>query len=230
MGCDIHVTVQKRVDGRWVDGQEWADESGYPEPKGGELFGQRNYALFTILANVRGEIGNPLAAGRGLPSEISRQMADFHDGNHSTTHFTVAEVMAYDWQQELPRSGWVDPVEFARFVTDGHPESWSGGVGGGDVVHIEADRMRELIISTNPGRANGGSKEYPFHDIRYHWDDRVKFWLSELRLAARGSPYCHVHWNRPFWTQGGDLFAEGLPRAWALGAPEDVRFVISFDN
>lgn len=227
MGCDIHVTVQKRVNGAWVDGQDWTNESGWPRPAGGELFGDRNYALFAILANVRGEVENPLAAGRGLPSEISQQMAEFHEGNHSATHFTVAEVMAYDWQQELPRSGWVDPAEFGRWKTRGHPENWRGSVGGGGVRHIGAEEMERVIRASAPEK----SVTYPFHHIIWaSRDEDTRGWLGRIEALVGGSPYCHVFWNRPFWTQGGDLFAEGLPRAWALGTPEDVRFVISFDN
>ncbi len=227
MGCDIHVSVQKRVNGEWVDAQEWDETDGYVQVKGGELFGGRNYALFTLLANVRGEIANPLAANRGLPDGLSAEATAFHEDNHGATYFTVAEVMAYDWQQELPRSGWVHPSEFGCFKTQGRPDSWCGMVGGGRVVHIDADRMAEIIQATAPD----ASKPYAFRHIQ--WAARNADgheWLENIERAAGGSPYCYVEWTRPAWAQGGDLFSDGIPRTWAMGAPEDVRFIVSFDN
>jgi len=58
MGCDIHVHVEYKADGKWYH---------YNHPNVG-----RNYELFAKMAGVRdqGNIG-PIVQPRGLPDDVS---------------------------------------------------------------------------------------------------------------------------------------------------------------
>ncbi len=77
MGCDIHVHVEIKnpVTGKW---------DHYSNPVVG-----RNYRLFAMLAGVRGEPADgdlPIAAGRGIPSDINwiteKDLKMWQDGSH----------------------------------------------------------------------------------------------------------------------------------------------------
>ena len=112
MGCDIHIILEKKHNGKWVGvcdysgargkGQEVSIETaddGYKriEPKYVSwLASNRNYRLFAELAGVRGETNTTMEA-RGLPkdaSDLTRMLADgWGDDGHSQTYMSVDEYM-----------------------------------------------------------------------------------------------------------------------------------------
>lgn len=57
MGCDIHVHVEIKRDGRWLHLNE--------------VQVQRNYHLFGKMAGVRDEDAKPIAPPRGVPDDMS---------------------------------------------------------------------------------------------------------------------------------------------------------------
>lgn len=229
MGCDIHTSVQIRRDGQWQDAQDWHAPYGYPKPEGGEFIKQRNYSLFGILAGVRREVPAALAAGRGLPEGLSDAAAEFHEGNHSATHFTLAEVLAYDWTQIMSFKGWVDPFEWAKWRDQGKPRGWSGSVGGGSVRHLPREafeaawvRLRDEAGYPEVRHASAHLRPLSGHEHA----DLARF----IELLGGGSPFTEVEWEEPYWAVAGDLFSSAVPRALALAAPDNVRFVVSFDS
>lgn len=109
MGCDIHSYAEVRRNGRWepVSGQQFSD--------GDEPFGWRNYGMFGFLADVRNYSYVPvIAERRGIPGDVSAEVLDdYHwwTGNaHSATWLTLAELLAYDydqtfWDRRVTRNG-----------------------------------------------------------------------------------------------------------------------------
>lgn len=92
MGCDIHWFVERqRDDGTW----EIRPEADYND---------RNYDLFTALANVRNynERVTPIAEPRGLPDDVSPEVradSDAWDSDgHSHSWHTLEALLAYDWE------------------------------------------------------------------------------------------------------------------------------------
>jgi hypothetical protein len=66
MGCDIHMVLEKRINGKWVTTQTFdAIESwnGFASP----IARNRNYERFARLAGVRGDGPEP----RGIPDDLS---------------------------------------------------------------------------------------------------------------------------------------------------------------
>lgn len=80
MGCDIHMHVEIRLDGKW---EHWS----CPDIP-------RNYALFGVLAGVRGD--GPCITGepRGVPADCSKvtQWAGKDDFEHTPSWVSYEEM------------------------------------------------------------------------------------------------------------------------------------------
>lgn len=57
MGCDIHLHIEVKLEGRW-------EHYGAPSM-------ERNYPLFELLAGVRGDVRNAISPPKGLPSDMT---------------------------------------------------------------------------------------------------------------------------------------------------------------
>ena len=92
MGCDIHIVLEKKHDGKWVGVHAFPY---YESVNKGYMFApaiDRNYHRFAALAGVRGE--GPDA--KGFPedaSELSRMLFDrWEDDGHSFSYLSVVEA------------------------------------------------------------------------------------------------------------------------------------------
>jgi hypothetical protein len=122
MGCDIHMIAEKRS--RYDDDKEgWAPlltplfkNEHYREgeslsdstcPYSFQPYDDRNYELFSVLANVRnGYQIAPISEPRDYPDnmhQVSKWLLDGYDFvDHSPTWLSLEEVLAYDWSQPSP--------------------------------------------------------------------------------------------------------------------------------
>src|SRR5689334_25156479 len=87
MGCDIHFYVEKHVGGRWVTADAWkpSEYGDYMDCE--EMYRDRCYNLFAILADVRNGYGfagcetgkgfTVIAQPRGLPSDMSPELSEY---------------------------------------------------------------------------------------------------------------------------------------------------------
>lgn len=126
MGCDIHMVAEHRKDGRWTRvlppehaWDPWLVEQNWLDDARQEWFHNRNYALFGVLAGVRGD-GPPIAEPRGLPGDVGEEVRAMIDndgrdsdvywlGDHSFSWLTLDEILAYDWDRP------------AGYYSDGRP-------------------------------------------------------------------------------------------------------------
>lgn len=104
MGCDIHLYVERQIDGEW--------ESLHPGDVGlaperwdydGRWFSDRNYPLFAVLANVRNGRGiQPISHPRGLPDDVAffakAGAAEWDTDGHSHSWLMLGEVTGYRWE------------------------------------------------------------------------------------------------------------------------------------
>jgi hypothetical protein len=170
MGCDIHMSYEIKKDGAWetldwkapyikgtnTDGSLNLDyDKLFDDP----LYVHRNYDLFAILADVRngrgfagiqtGEGFNPISEPRGLPEDLSQSIREDSDSwnadGHSHSWLLLSEVVNYDYDQTTTQYGMVGETEYKEWLAKGKPNSWSGGVGGPNVVHITNGQMDEII-------------------------------------------------------------------------------------
>ena len=233
MGCDIHMQVERRENSVWTRVEtlparpcHWCSGRGHyterdgikPECyfcKGTKVltgpYDARNYATFSVLANVRNG-GNiePIAEARGLPKDAThatgvdedgRSREEYEYGEHSQSWLTLDEVLAYDWKQRIADEGFVDAETFAEWDAagaKGSPKSSCGGVDGGRVKHVSNQEMRRRARKPN---------EWEKNDV----------------------PYTLVHWEVPL-CEYAETFLAFVESLSSLGEPADIRLVFGFDS
>ena len=226
MGCDIHLFVEVKKNDKWCyhpveetcrTGEFWDEDKKQPMTDYDKLFAHplhvdRNYDLFSILANVRNGYGfagcltgmgfHPIASPRGVPKNASReyleQVAGWGADGHSHSYLTLHELQMFDWDQKTKKIGYVDEKEFKTYLEQGRPESWSGDVGGSAVRRISEEEMKKRV--ENPQPSDG--KSY----------------------------FCQIKWEIKYRDHCQRFLNETLPALVQLGSPEDVRIVFFFDN
>lgn len=95
MGTDIHGGIEFRhpaADTDFYDGEPWvAAMDLWP------LYGERDCAAFAFLFGVRDDVGfRPLAAGRGLPPDVSGRLRKHLSGMYGASWITWAAFAAAD--------------------------------------------------------------------------------------------------------------------------------------
>jgi hypothetical protein len=234
MGADIHLYVEKKVDGKWIAQGEFTREEAEEDGSRGyisggrDFYSGRNYDLFAILANVRngrgfagvktGEGFNPIAEPKGVPEDASDEYKAISENwgcdGHSHSYLTIRELLDYDWTQETGKQGWVDMVaweRWSRWARDGGlgPDSYSGGVSGGAVKHITAEEADAL-----------------FKDVS--WQERKEV------AKQHENTYALAEWGTPYYRAAGNFMSDTLSQLLALAGGtrgiDDVRIVFFFDN
>ena len=163
-----------------------------------------------------------------------------HPDWHSASHFSVAELLAFDWQQTNKHRGWVDAWNFEMWRRNGKPSNWSWGVSGGSVEHISNAHMAKLLDSgeiqwDGPEPEDGGGfvreRTYTTSLQRKMQGWPLPEGSVDKSMADKGTQfYTQVEWGETYATSVGDFLTETLPALQLLGKPEDVRIVFWFDN
>ena len=133
MGCDIHMYMERWTSSndyegprdlsedrdqklnevledvptkfRWVSADSWKKEDGeWRVEWNKQLYSDRNYYLFGILADVRNRGGvEPINYPKGIPDDASsgyRYMCEQWDGDaHSHSYFTLDELLNIHWSE-----------------------------------------------------------------------------------------------------------------------------------
>lgn len=211
MGCDIHVYSEKwnPFDKRWQSADIWIEDIRCSTP--GELrvepevYEGRNYNLFAMLANVRNGYGFagvdtgdgfvPIDMPRGLPPDVSvlvkKQSDGWGDDGHSHSYFTLRELKAYNWNGGITKlRGWVDARQYKVFKEKGKPESWSGGISGPDIVHLDNKAMEfEIITGGNSNVYTQVEWEETYADCA---DNFITETIPKLEAIVR---HHNTHWG-----------------------------------
>lgn len=225
MGCDIHLRVEVKKGGDWrrafpqwpcwalrgARAQQhdntcyWCDGTGI-DNRG---FHDRNYDLFAILADVRngtwGERFNPIAPHWGAPPDVSSETQAFIDewgvDGHSLSWQTVAELDAYDWDQQYRYAPCVSVDAFVRMRRNGksEPDEWAAGMSGPELSVTAAESLVK-DPAFEPGTRGVGAW------VRYSWTKTYRECVG------------------PDWFEFLDACRKLDPN------PENIRFVYFFDN
>lgn len=235
MGCDIHLYVEKRHGSQWERAEQMIVNdlghlSGEPVMRFGRWYDGRNYDLFAILADVRNGHGFagvdtgdrlvPIASPRGIPADCSPSVKKSYDewdsDGHSHSWFTLRELLDYDWTQVAVKRGTVTAVIYEEWkrlkAWEPCPKEYSGGVSGGNVMHVTEEEMNYLI--------NAIAKDVDRRD------------LSAAIATRMANVYTRIQWTEPYSERVGSWWTQTMPRllAAAKGDYDSVRIVFWFDN
>lgn len=135
MGTDIRCYAERRVNGKWelceplvpnpdyypADPSDppYADDASEPEFKPQEIYDERNYSVFAIIADIRNgshsdEDYESIAPQRGLPEDISNELAEWANYwaqyAYGFTWCSFAELLNFPWKQKsIKKKAMVDP-------------------------------------------------------------------------------------------------------------------------
>lgn len=222
MGCDIHICIQRQTPGgTWheVPYQKVyrilgdAPVNGYP--KCPDVFDNRNYNLFAILANVRngrgfagiatGQGWPSIAPDRGWPEDFDPEKVDIdpseskrrYMGDHSFTWVSLDELKAFPWDATTTLYGVVPAEDYERLsAVDNTPTSYSAGISGPG------------IVTYNP--------------VEYLAARRSN------KLAPR--PYVRMSWTESARSATGDWPGQVIPWLETLAEGRPLRLVMGFDS
>ena len=158
MGCDIHLFTERRsnIDGveKWSNCDNWklnryydpSEDDGEREYSVNSVYNDRNYHLFSVLANVRNYSDNKsMGDPKGLPSDVSecvkRESDSWGIDGHSHSYFTLSELKAFKNANNIQKySGLMTPEDAARVDAGEMPFSWCQGTTIKTYVHREWER------------------------------------------------------------------------------------------
>lgn len=173
MGCDIHMCVERRSDRygggktEWVNGDYFSIKDPYDSecaPIRQDLYSDRNYALFAVLANVRnrgyGEAYPYIDEPRGLPNDVTEYVKDEYEAwdmdAHSCSYFTLREILEF-YYDKSPRNDFgydiLNPLierlkqRAADFYII-HEFEWNGGIPT-DELYKKAENIRIVFWFDN---------------------------------------------------------------------------------
>lgn len=233
MGCDIHLYVEVKKDGKWksVDKWSWPYDEIKDVSHKDSYYNRRNYSLFAILADVRNGSGfagiktgdgfNIISEPKGVPHDISKEVleiCDFWNGDgHSHSWFTLKELIEFDWTQKTRRIGWVNSLSYVKWdkERDDSPGSFCGGVSGGSIRHLTEDEMNSHLNFIKNS-----------FNLKHNWE-LIEYIENHEPLKGY---YCQVEWEQTYYSCCSEFWSSTIPRLLALGNPEDVRIVFWFDN
>lgn len=238
MGCDIHLRVEKRVNGQWTPAEPmrrnryWEPGGDEPELEPVRFYDGRNYDLFAILANVRNGRGFagvstglgfiPISEPKGLPIDVSpdveKDSESWGSDGHSHSWITLRELLDFDWTQKTYKEGWITPLIAEEWLRrkpwEPAPSQYCGGVAGQDVIHISIDDMEKSLKA-----------------IKDSLSDRYDHKAYEAAITkAMPWTYAQARWEVDYARACKTFWFETMPKLLRVGKPDDVRLVFWFDN
>lgn len=163
MGCDIHMYVEYKKEEKWIHGDYFKPNPYFnknaPDPYEGEferieIYGGRNYILFSVLAGVRDYTNSrkPVAEPKGIPEDCSEYvLKDYRDWDcdgHTHSWLTLKELEEY--QQQAPPmkfTGMLSPAQAKDLDEEGiTPSSWCQWTNKEDYVRREWEEENTVLI------------------------------------------------------------------------------------
>lgn len=163
MGCDIHVMTEYKRTFKgveyWFNCDNWrynpffGEDEYEPELEIKPIYHDRNYELFSFLADVRNYGGNQsFGFDRGIPEDansITRKEHERWDNDaHTPGYCTLKELKeAAAGVATVRREGAVSKEQAERFRATGKtPDSWAQGVGAWKGIAPQyADKFEWLV-------------------------------------------------------------------------------------
>jgi hypothetical protein len=201
MGCDIHLAaemlnedtglwepVPPPLEPCWSCGEFgtkpdcWnCKGTGVSDWKG--WYGDRNYTIFAVLADVRNGHGfagtythepiTPIDTPRGLPADATYESLQRLSDEHSATWVFLSEVEDYNWDQDMIRGGVISIEEYATCQRTGEsPENWCGGISGPDIITVTPMEAEKILLE--------GGEDLDRIYVNYKWVDPLRRYADDF--------------------------------------------------
>jgi len=215
MGTDIHLQIEVKINGGW----KWINSYlplGICKWAYIPLDTNRNYYLFSMLANVRnGDMFEPISEPKGLPEDISDELYDYYYkgnlGDHSYSYLNAKELKDYFERTKnkiATEEGYVNIQNYKEFKLNGEPNSYCGGVGGTNVEIISNEKMEEII-------KNNIESDKSYYTL-VSWNKKYVDFIG-----------WDVYWKYSNLNDFKEfIYVDGKPKC----VIEDVRIVFGFDS
>lgn len=237
MGTDIEFYVERREGDQWVPCDEWTQN---PDPyafltgddfQAEPCWSDRSYDVFSILAGVR-STGDykAIAPPRGLPDDMSEMLhgrahAHIDDGyGHSPSWLTLADILAFDWDQTVTFEGYAHASHFHEWVLAGRRDAGIPPPDLFDLASIEETWPDRSLLSEKEllQRTEAIGNPYEPKDVQ-----RELRLVSEVRAELKNC-FCHVSWTVTYRDRADNFFRYAVAEMEKHGAPDDVRCVFWF--
>jgi hypothetical protein len=194
MGCDIHLFTERKRninnEEKWVNVDNWKlnpyyDKNDEEERKYklNSAYRNRNYTLFSLLADVRNYDDNKIISEpKGFPtdaSEIVKKQNEYWEGDgHSHSFFTMKEL--YDFYEEnktVNFTGLVDQKGVKEIENGQMPSWWCKASTQEDLVYKEWD-FENLTLKDFIDKLESHFKSEYYDKERDCEKFRVVFWFD----------------------------------------------------
>lgn len=243
MGCDIHLGVEKRVNGKWervnppddYPRDEWDKEQLAKHTLGSEnhrwytarlaekWYGDRNYEAFAVLAGVRNYFDiEPIAEPRGWPADMSEALKERIDFRKDR------EIDDWLWFGDHTAS-WLTARELAEFDWEGQFVTLGGIVDWSTFEKFVDGDCKEGPSSYCQGIGGQSVVVLEQEDATR----KLRAMRSEgLELPSGKSYHVRVSWSVSYATSAGRLYSRLLPGLVKLAGDDldSVRIVFNFDS
>jgi len=239
MGCDIHAGVEYKANGEWkaiLFPNKYFGKYDNEPKKSARIDIDRDYCLFSILANVRNSYGFAgcdtgdqftfISSERGLPKNITTKCKKTAcTGDHSDTWVSLKEILDFDWKQTATRRGVLSAVQFEEWDRckefRPQPKEWCGDVAGNGIMHISEDEMRSYVNDIMRG-ARGAE-----------WTANMEKLKADSEWPSKTRKYTRITWEQSYAECAKQVWTKILPYMLPLGAEhgyKNVRLVMNFDS
>jgi hypothetical protein len=195
----------------------------------------RWYDKFSILANVRNGYGfagvktgsgfNYMSDYRGFPDDTDPNFVEQNrEWTHSHTWVGLEDFKNFDWDARTFKDGVIKLSEYKKLRNPlvkhntETPESWSGGVGGGNTITITSEEADEVLK---------GTKQFLTREPN-EWADETE---GTTKHVDEWDVYVEYSWAIKYSEWFDNFIKNWVKPIEELGEKyEDVRVVMSFDS
>ena len=181
---------------KWVSGDYfkpnpfkgiWEDEKNMERM---ELYGNRDYALFSTLAGVRDYTDKvvPVSEPKGVPDDaceyIKQENENWDSDGHTHSWLTLAELKAHQKNNPiLYRTGLLSPASLVEFDNNGTlPESWCQGTNMEGYERREWNEENKVLVPLIEKLQQRAHEllQYDWQEYNVENDEKVRivFWFD----------------------------------------------------
>lgn len=130
ISADRNSKIEEIIEGipveeRWISADTWEIDDGYWVAN--EIYDNRNYYLFAILADVRNDGSvESIDYPRGIPDDCSSGYSyitkQWGSDGHSHSYFTLKELLEVDWNlyEKEHITEFLETIEKMKSIDDNH--------------------------------------------------------------------------------------------------------------